>query len=96
VESTDRMIPGMYAEDRPYHLESPFALAVRLELEKARGKFPKINSLHEGYAVILEEVDEVWQEIKKNQAVRSNDRVCAELIQIGAMCQRLAEDCKIV
>jgi len=36
------------------------------ELAKAEKKFPGFNSAHEGYAVLLEEVDELWDEIKIN------------------------------
>ena len=41
------------------------------------------NSLHEGYAVILEELDEYWEEVKKKGP--SKDRLKDEMIQIGAM-----------
>ena len=34
------------------------------EYEKASRKFPKFNTAYEGYAVILEEMDELWTEIK--------------------------------
>jgi len=59
------------------------------ELARARDKFPPINSVHEGYAVLLEEVDELWDEIKKGGPPH---RALAELVQIAAMAQRLAED----
>lgn len=32
--------------------------------EKARDKHKPMNSPHEGYAVILEELDELWDEVK--------------------------------
>ena len=34
------------------------------ELRKATEKFGKFNSMHEGYAIILEELDELWTCIK--------------------------------
>ena len=43
-----------------------FAL-VKKELARARTKFPPYNSSHEGYAVILEELDEAWDDIKANR-----------------------------
>ena len=42
--------------------------------------------------MILEEVDELWDEIKKKRAVRSRVNLIEEVVQIAAMCQRLYED----
>lgn len=39
---------------------------VIVEVNKVEHKCPGYNSPHEGYAVILEEVDELWGEVKKN------------------------------
>lgn len=36
------------------------------ELERAEAKFGPFNSSHEGYAVILEELDELWEVVKLN------------------------------
>lgn len=37
-----------------------------LELvNKISDKFPPYNSVHEGYAVMLEEFDELWDEVKR-------------------------------
>ena len=36
-----------------------------LELEKAEEKYPPFQNRHEGYGIILEELDELWEEIKK-------------------------------
>lgn len=73
-----------------------FAALVRRELASAREGHNPINSLHEGYAVILEEMDEVWDEIKKKRSQRDPAKLLAELVQIAAMCQRTAEDCALV
>lgn len=40
---------------------------VKKELVRARTKFPPYNSPHEGYAVIKEELDETWDDIKANR-----------------------------
>src|SRR5713226_4865417 len=34
------------------------------ELARARSLFPRFNGPHEGYAVLLEELDELWVEVK--------------------------------
>lgn len=80
---------------------SIFAGMVERELEKARAKHAPINSHHEGYAVILEELDEFWAEVKayrgskwdEDQRADWNERVLHELVQVAAMAQRCAEDC---
>jgi hypothetical protein len=41
-----------------------FPLDVQMEINRARVKHPAIHSLHEGYAVLLEEVDELWERVR--------------------------------
>jgi hypothetical protein len=63
---------------------------VRLELYRASGKHAPFNGAHEGYAVILEELDELWDEVKRrDQHVRSMRN---EAIQIAAMATRFMLD----
>lgn len=71
-----------------------FAEMVESELSRAREKHARINSLHEGYAVILEELDELWNlvKVKVKRENRNLESVLEELIQIAAMAQRTAED----
>lgn len=77
--------------------DSPFAGMVRRELASAREKHPGCQrSLHEGYAVLLEEVDELWDQVKLRKEMRSNDAIVKELVQIAAMAQRTAEDLGLV
>lgn len=65
------------------------------ELKRARSKFPNINNPHEGYAVILEELDEAWDEIKVKQSLRNSQLIRQELIKVAAMAIRTIEDCKL-
>ena len=60
--------------------------AIDAEYARALGKFGAFNSPHEGYAVILEEMDELWDEIKRKDVDR--DAVRKEAIQVGAMAVR--------
>ena len=53
---------------------------VKQEYLKARRKHPPLHSSHEGYAVLLEELEEWWDSVK---ADKPDDK---ELIQIAAMC----------
>lgn len=67
-------------------------LHVRAELIEATQKHGPLASLHEAYAVILEEVDELWDECRKKRADRSRDAIRKELIQIAAMAVRTLID----
>lgn len=58
------------------------------ELKRATQKFGAFNSAHEGYAIIKEEVDELWDAIKKNDL----DHARKEAIQVGAMALRFLID----
>jgi hypothetical protein len=58
------------------------------EVERASSKYPSFNSPHEGYAVLLEEVDELWDEVKADNI----DLACAEAIQVAAMAIRFVVD----
>lgn len=69
-----------------------FFSLVEGELRAARAKHPPMHSAHEGYAIILEEVDELKAEVWKNGSARDPERMRAELIQIAAMCARMADD----
>jgi hypothetical protein len=51
-------------------------------------------SIHEGYAVILEELDELWDEIKASGPGRPNKkRIRQEAVQVAAMAYRFLVDC---
>jgi len=60
------------------------------ELMKAIEKFPTFNSPHEGWAVIKEELDELWKHVMENTARGQDAR--KEAIQIAAMGLRYALD----
>jgi hypothetical protein len=66
--------------------------AIHTEFCRAAKKFPKFNSAHEGYAVLLEEIDELWDEVKLNHSDQSKRRMREEAIQIGAMAMRFVID----
>ena len=67
------------------------------ELSKGRGKHAAINSAHEGYAVILGELCEFFEEARKDRVgFIDRGRMLAELVQIAAMAQRTAEDLELI
>lgn len=75
-----------------------------VELRKAREKHGPMASAHEGYAVILEELDELWEAVRgfkcgcvyegplcpKHGDYRQRCR--KEAIQVAAMALRFVED----
>lgn len=69
------------------------------ELKAAQSNFPPMNSLHEAFSVLNEEVDELWQEVKKKQKLGSKaniertKRAREEATQVIAMAMRLILDC---
>jgi hypothetical protein len=63
------------------------------ELDFATSEFPPMNSAHEGYAVLLEEVDELWDHVKAKQKSRDIVGMKKEAIQVAAMALRFVNDC---
>jgi NTP pyrophosphatase (non-canonical NTP hydrolase) len=66
--------------------------AVQLEFDFATEKYPAFNTAHEGWAVLLEEVDELWDHVKVKQGRRDLTAMQKEAIQIAAMALRFAFD----
>ena len=65
---------------------------VVVELAEARERYEPFYSAHEGYAVLLEEVDELWAEVKKRPTERNVERMREEALQIAAMAVRFIQD----
>lgn len=63
------------------------------ELRDATKAFGPFASAHEGYAVIKEEVDELWESIKANKILGARAHQRAEAIQVAAMAIRFLVDC---
>ena len=59
--------------------------SILAEFKKAESKFSEFRSEHEGYGVLLEEVDELWYEIKNNKRPGAEERMREEAAQVGAM-----------
>ena len=54
--------------------------------------YDPFSSLHEGYALLLEEVDELWDEIKIKPEFRDLQKVRHEAKQVAAMALRIMVD----
>lgn len=69
---------------------SPYSIfcEVEAEIKRATAKHGPFPTRHHGYAVILEELDEAWHEIKHG----TTDKVRAEMVQVAAMAMRFIMD----
>ena len=83
--------PGAYKRLAEYYATTGAVAEVVSELARASEKFGAFNSAHEGFAVLKEEVDELWTEVKENNPNRI-ERMRSEAIQIGAMALRFIRD----
>ena len=76
---------------------SAFQELVEKELKRARAKYQNTQcSWHEGEAILREEFEEVVKEVRKKNHLRRNDLLLKELVQVGAMAQRFAEDAELL
>lgn len=74
----------MKSEDAIHEIIQEYDRATRLN-----GAFP---NAHCGYAVILEELDELWHEIRKCRGDRDPERMREEATQVAAMALRFLVD----
>lgn len=56
---------------------------ILFEALRARGTWPPYNSYHEGYAVLKEEIEELWDAVKRKP--RDHNHIREEAIQVGAV-----------
>ncbi len=68
-------------QDQQQLPEWQYAEYIVAEYQRARKKFKPMNGAHEGYAVILEELDELWDAVKKNDVPHARK----EAVQVAAM-----------
>lgn len=77
-------------------MNAPHYIAVEAadELDRAIRRFGPMASPHEGYAVLLEEMDELWQEVKDNKRLPDEylPAMRAEALQVAAMAMRFVLD----
>jgi uncharacterized protein YhaN len=64
---------------------------LRNEIKKAESKFAEYHSAHEGYAIIAEKLDELWDEVRKHD--HNHLRMYKEAIQVAYTSIRF---CKMI
>jgi NTP pyrophosphatase (non-canonical NTP hydrolase) len=68
---------------------SEFAAKIHAELDRAYAKHGRgLWGRHEFYAILKEEVDEVWDAVKCDEP---SEKLEKEIIQVAAMCLRYLE-----
>jgi len=72
---------------------SGILVEVAVEHGRAIRKFPSFHSAHEGFAVLLEEVEELKEHVFTNQGKRDIPAMRHEAIQVAAMALRFVIDC---
>ena len=79
--------------DVPYDLAT-IVEDILAEYDKAIRRFKPFASAHEGYAVILEESDELWAEVKDNKRLPEEyvTALDGEAKQVAAMAIRFMHD----
>ena len=74
-------------------LYKAFEDIVHGEAFRAMKAFPKFNSAHEGFAVLKEEVDELWETVRMKQSdTQRPEMMKREAIQVAAMAMRFLHD----
>lgn len=66
---------------------------IKAELDFTDAERPQFHSTHEGYAVLKEEIDELWDEIKASKSFNSANRMMInEAVQVAAMAIKFIEN----
>lgn len=69
-----------------------FLVDVENEYKRARSRHAPMHSYHEAYAIILEELDEFWEHVRKYPKEYNPDEIYNELVQIAAMALSAATE----
>lgn len=77
----------------PTPLEGHFLMVLSMASEQL-AKQVRIHggyaSFHEGYGVLLEEIDELWDEIKIHRSARRREKIRNEAVQVAACALEIA------
>lgn len=90
VKDADKVQTLFLAQDPELRKHLALELIVG-ELQRAQ-VWPAMNSAHEGYAVLAEEVDELWDHVKVKQGERNIPEMTYEAVQVATMALRFIID----
>jgi hypothetical protein len=88
-------VTGFIKRENDFNRRAGIIADILAEYERAVKLHPPFNSRHEGYAILLEELDELWEIVKVNHAKTPECRndMKKEAVQVAAMAIRFIEDC---
>jgi hypothetical protein len=72
-------------------LTADIYLGLQAELERA-DQWPAYNSAHEGYGVLMEEINELEMHVFNKQVRRNLGAMRKEALQVAAVALRIARD----
>lgn len=79
-------------DDAVYVSQPQFTTLISEELSRVDKMYPPMTSVEEAYAVIKEEFEEFWDEVKVKDHQRDWGNMATELVQTAAMCMRAYND----
>lgn len=85
----------MHKKKESIIIKSPAASAMFDTLKEytdAANGYPNFHSAHEGFAILKEEVDELWEHVKVKQGKRNVKAMRKEAVQVAAMAIRFILD----
>lgn len=73
-------------------ISNPVLGAIQIEVTNATAQWPPFNSAHEAFAVLMEEIDELWDHVKTHQTQRDLEAMKKEATQVAAMAVRFISE----
>ena len=104
INGTDQDLHGLNDINNPRTQEQPprvnpatqFLDLQQREFDRATNEHGQFASLHEAFCVLMEEVHEFWDHVRKKRQDRKKEEMLTELIQIAAMAQKTAVSFKLL
>ena len=90
--ATDQKVVSDFMKKPPPSFLSGILQEIGAEFTKACLDHGSFNSPNEGYAVVLEKLDELWEEVRKKKADRDPGQMKLDAVQIAAMAIRFVND----
>jgi hypothetical protein len=85
------MIPDLRYHDAILEVVDELKM-LKAKVDDPNHPFANLHSPHHGYALLLEEMDELWDEVKKKNIARNPWAMREEAMQIAALAIRFMVD----